>query len=87
MSAKISSQVLESYLHCKTKAHLKLAGQQGSVSDYEKLLAGNRGDVRQEAIGKILAKHSVDEVARNISLTAATLKAGPSFILQRVTPA
>ena len=47
MATKITRDVLESYLHCKTKAHLKLAGQQGSVSDYEGLLVASRQEVRQ----------------------------------------
>ncbi len=34
MATKITRQILEAYLNCKTKAHLKLAGQQGIVSDY-----------------------------------------------------
>jgi hypothetical protein len=33
MATKIARDVLEGYLHCKIKAHLKLAGQQGSKSD------------------------------------------------------
>ena len=41
MATKITREVLESYLYCKTKAHLKLAGQQGSMSDYEAMLAAN----------------------------------------------
>ena len=81
MAKKITREVLESYLHCKTKAHLKLAGQQGSVSDYEALLVTNRQEVRQTAIGKILARHPEAEVARNISLTAAALRSGPPFML------
>ena len=47
MAMKITRDVLESYLHCKTKAHLKLAGQQGNISDYEALLIANRQEVRQ----------------------------------------
>jgi len=81
MGRKITREVLEGYLHCKTKAHLKLAGQQGIVSDYEMLLAANRQEVRQQAIAKILAKHPDAEVARDIPLTTATLRKGPSFIL------
>ena len=38
MATKITRQILEAYLNCKTKAHLKLAGQHGVVSDYEALL-------------------------------------------------
>jgi predicted RecB family nuclease len=81
MAVKISREVLESYLHCKTKAHLKLAGQRGSVSDYEALLAENRREVRRRAIITILAKHADGEVARGISLTASALRVGPPFVL------
>ena len=69
VATKITREVLESYLHCKTKAHLKLAGQQGIRSDYEALLAETRKEVRRQAIDKIFAPHVESEVARNISLT------------------
>src|SRR5438270_2176126 len=81
MGRQITREVLESYLHCKTKAHLKLAGQRGSVSDYEALLAENRREVRRKAIGKILERHPESELARGIPLTADALRAGPSFVL------
>ncbi len=81
MSARITREVLEAYLYCKTKAHLKLAGQQGNVSDYEALLSENRRKVRQTAISKILSKHPEAEVARDIPLTATALRLGPSFVL------
>ena len=55
MATKITRQILEAYLNCKTKAHLKLAGQQGNVSDYEALLIETRQAVGQRAIAKILA--------------------------------
>ena len=81
MATKINRQILEAYLNCKTKAHLKLAGQQGIVPDYEALLVANRQAVRQQAIGKILARNPEGEVARDIILTAAALREGPSFVL------
>ena len=81
MATKITRQILEAYLHCKTKAHLKFAGQQGNVSDYEALLLSTRQDVRQQAIDRILARTPEGEVARDIPLTAATLRAGSSFVL------
>ena len=58
MATKITRDILESYLNCKTKAHLKLAGHQGSMSDYEGLLVASRQEVRQKALGKLLAKRS-----------------------------
>ena len=81
MAMKITRQIPEDYLNCKTKAHLKLAGQQGNVSDYEALLISTRQEVRQQAIGKILARNPEGEVARDIILTTAALREGPSFVL------
>ena len=43
MAAKITRDTMERHLHCKTKAHLKLAGQRGSMSDYEGLLVARGG--------------------------------------------
>jgi predicted RecB family nuclease len=81
MATKITREILEAYLYCNTKAHLKLAGQQGNKSDYEVLLAANRQEVRQQANGKILSKHSESAVSREIPLTAAALRAGPPIVL------
>src|SRR6516165_5662679 len=81
MAGKITREILEAYMHCKTKAHLKLAGQQGIMSDYEGLLLARRQEVRQQAIAKILAKHPEAEVARGIPLTVAALQSGPPFVL------
>ena len=81
MTTKITREILEAYLNCKTKAHLKSAGQLGNVSDYEALLISTRQEVRQQAIAKILEPTTEGEVARDIPLTAATLRAGSSVIL------
>jgi predicted RecB family nuclease len=84
MAAKLTKEILEAYLNCKYKAQLTLAGQQGSKSDYEQLLAGFRREVRQQAIGKILARHSVDEVEMGIPMTFANLNAGPWYVLDAI---
>jgi hypothetical protein len=76
MAMKITRDVLESYLHCKTKAHLKLAGHQGSMSDYEGMLVASRQEVRQKVVGKILARHAEREVARTITSTDTALREG-----------
>jgi predicted RecB family nuclease len=81
MGTKITKDILESHLRCKYKAHLKLAGEKGNRSDYEALLGGFREEVRLRAIEKILAKLGGSDVERNVSLTAATLASGPSFVL------
>ena len=81
MPAKITKDVLESYLNCKYKGHLKLTGQQGTKSDYETLLIEMRAKVRLAAIDKILASRPVEEIPRNIPLTTSALKQGASFLL------
>src|SRR5262245_35697704 len=81
MPAKITRDVLESYLNCKFKGHLKLTGQQGTRSDYETLLAEMRAEVRLAAIEKILASLPGEEIPRNIPLTISTLEQGASFLL------
>ena len=81
MPAKITKDVLESYLNCKYKGYLKLTGQQGTKSDYETLLTEMRAAVRLAAIDKILASRPGEEIPRNIPLTTSALKQGASFLL------
>src|ERR1051326_1010212 len=81
MTTKITIDVLESYLRCKFKGYLKLAGQQGTKCDFEVMLAGLRAKVRRKAIDTIMARHPGDQVARNIPLTTAGLKRGLQYIL------
>jgi hypothetical protein len=81
MAAKITSDVLESYLRCKLKGHLKLVGQQGTKCDFEAMLTDFRAEVRLKAIDAIIAGYPEDQVFRNIPLTTAELKRGPQYIL------
>jgi predicted RecB family nuclease len=84
MGTKITRDVLESRLHCKFKAHLKLMGEQASKSDYETLQLTLREEVKSRAVEKLLAKHPDSEGARNVPLTETTLRAGPSFVLDAI---
>lgn len=45
MTAKITREILEGYLNCRYKGHLKLAGEHGTRSDYEALLIEQRDEV------------------------------------------
>lgn len=80
MTTRITRDVLEGFLNCKYKGYLKLIGEQGNRSAYEAMLVAAKAEVRLKAIDKIVAHHRADEVARNIPLTAASLKAGSLFI-------
>jgi predicted RecB family nuclease len=80
MLTRITRDILESYLHCKYKAHLKLAGEKSTKSEYECLLAEMRGDFKIAAIDKIVSRHAGENVVRNVGLTHALLNQGALFI-------
>lgn len=81
MATKITRDIIESYLNCKYKGHLKLTDQQGVKSDYEILLAASRDEVRRRATDKILARHAQAAVERDLFITPAALKRGATFFL------
>jgi predicted RecB family nuclease len=81
MAAKITSDVLESYLYCKFKGYLKLIAQQGTKCDFEAIRTELRAEVRLKAIETIIARHACDEVTRSIPLATVELKQGAQYIL------
>jgi predicted RecB family nuclease len=81
MATNITRDIIESYLNCKYKGHLKLAGQQGTQSEYELLLTASRDEVRRLAIDKILARYPAAAVERDFPLTLPALKRGAAFFL------
>jgi len=81
MEPGITRDILESYLICKTKAHLKLQGQQGTMSDYEGLLSTRRDEVVRIAIEKVLAQHAPADVVRDTPLVGSTLRRGLAYVL------
>ena len=81
MPATITRDVLEGYLACRHKGHLKLAGEQGERSDYEVLLSESRERLRQAAMEKLLAGHKEDEVPRGCTATAELLGCGLPLLL------
>ena len=62
MTMKITQDVIESYLHCRYKSYLKLAGEQGSLSDYEQFMRESRERVRLAGIKKLLLRHKEGDV-------------------------
>jgi len=84
VGTKITTDVVESYLHCKVKAYLKLNGQKGTRSEYEEFLLQSRREVRQQAISKLAAKTSEGEITTDIPLTASSLRCGWSYVLDPI---
>ena len=83
-ATKIDKDMLESYLHCRYKAYLKLTQQLGVKSDYETLLAEIRVEVKLNATNKILAQYPEHDVAQDISLTDFLLKRGPLYVFNAI---
>lgn len=77
---KITGDILESYLQCKYKAHLKLANEQGTRSGYELLLVESRNKVRLAAADK-LAQNKKGDVVRGLAITLGILKRGAPLLL------
>ena len=81
MATKITTDILESYLQCRYKSHLKLVGEQGMPSDYERLLQGARARVRRMATDKLLSQYGAREILRSLTVTPAVLKRGVPLVL------
>ena len=77
----ITTEILESYLACKTKAHLKLHGQQGIKSDYEALSTEMRAELRGRAAEKLVSKFKPEDVLRGVRITETALGKSASLIL------
>jgi hypothetical protein len=52
MATKITRDIIESYLNCKYKCHLKLTGESGTQSDYEAMMSTARSSSRVQALGQ-----------------------------------
>ena len=48
-AVKITNEILEGYLNCKTKGHLKLAGEGGTKSEYEAMTTAAKAASREAA--------------------------------------
>ncbi|MDJ0706326.1 MAG: Dna2/Cas4 domain-containing protein, partial [Leptolyngbyaceae cyanobacterium MO_188.B28] len=81
MKAKVTNDVLESYIHCRYKGYLKLIGQSGIKSDYEKLRFKLRREVKHHALRKIHAKADEGQIINDVSLNTSILEKSSLFIL------
>src|SRR5437762_6047278 len=81
MATKITRDVLESYLHCTYKAHLKLAGEQDRPSDYVALQGEARTRIQRAAVDRLIDQHKDGEIVRGVTLTRHLLKQGVPLIL------
>jgi hypothetical protein len=81
MSSKITQDILESYVFCRSKGYLQWTGEDGKPSDYAMFLTQARDEVRRKAMAKMLAQSHKDQVVQGTLLSTAVLRQGPLFVL------
>jgi hypothetical protein len=80
MTARITQNMLESYVFWKYKGYLQGTGEHGMPSDYARFLTQSRDEVRRKATAQILAQSHKGQVVQGGPLTAAVLRHGPLFV-------
>jgi predicted RecB family nuclease len=80
MATKITRDIIESYLNCKYKGHLKLAGHQGTRSDYEAMATAARASSREQAVTRVVARFGEGDAYRGMTVTDANLKQGAPLL-------
>jgi hypothetical protein len=70
---RITNEVLEGYLNCKTKGGLKLAGEAGIRSDYEAMTTAASQVSRESALANLVSRFSEADACRGVRVTATTL--------------
>ena len=81
MATKITRGIIESYLNCKYKGHLKLTGESGAISDYETMTAAARASSRAQALTRLAARFGGGATGRAVAVTTALLKQAAPFLL------
>jgi predicted RecB family nuclease len=81
MATKVTRDIIDSYLNCKYKGYLKLAGERGTISDYEAMTTAARASSREQALAKLVARFGEGDVRQGTAVTAAVLKLGAPILL------
>ena len=80
----ITRDILEAFLNCKYKAHLKLTGRAGTPSDFEVLMKEVRQELRQRASEGLVRRYPDGEILSGPLITPSLLGTGPPLILDAV---
>jgi len=84
MHRKITLEVLESFLNCKTKARLSLDGEPGFQSEYCAWVAEQKAKVAKQASERLALEFEQSAVLRNTEITGDLLTSGPPLILDGI---
>ena len=71
---KITRNIIESYLSCRYKGHLRLSGASGTKSDYETMTTTATSSSREQAVARLVARFGEGDACQGMTITVATLK-------------
>src|SRR3954466_6831250 len=81
---EITNEILEAYLNCKTKGHLKLVGETGAKSNYEAMTEAASRASREVALAGLVARYREGDAYRGTVITAAMLKQGAPVLADAI---
>jgi hypothetical protein len=81
---RITNEILEAYLNCKTKGYLKLVGETGTKSDYETMTEAASRESRELSLAGIVARYGGGTTYRGTAITAAMLKQGAPLLTDAI---
>src|SRR3954452_6534895 len=81
MATKITREGLEGYLECRYKGRLRLDGEEGERSDYERMTSEEEAQARTRGLTHLLSCHPEGEACRGAMLTAPDLSQGPPVFI------
>ena len=84
MAMRITNEILEAYLNCKTKGHLKLVGETGTKSDYAAMTEAVSRASREESLAGLVARYGEGNAYRGTAITAAMLKQGAPLLADAI---
>ncbi len=73
---KITNEIMEGYVNCKTRGHLKLVGETGIRSDYELMTEAASQASREVSLAQLVTRFGRGNAYRGNAITAATLQQG-----------
>ena len=85
MTVSICNELFCDFLHCKYKAYLKLTGNSGQKSDYEKLQEALLGEYRSRTEEHFLHSLRVPTTERNPDSLLEAMRCGPDAIIDANT--
>ena len=81
---KITNEILEAYLNCKTKGHLKLVGEICTKSDYEAMTEAASRASRELSLAGIVARYGESSACRGTAITAEMLGPGAPLLVDAI---